>query len=158
MYKLNHIEFSGEKYPYLIDLNVLETIQEKYRSIQIFEQLVYGLRPILDKDGTQKENDKGEKLYRKVEPNMAAINFVLPEMINEGLAVEADRQGKEYTPVDPMKIMADCDISFEELSELIHEEFSRRFVSKKSKHSESRPRRRNPSTSNGSGTSGSGSD
>lgn len=158
MYEIHYIEFSGQKYPYIIDLNVLEKIQEKYRSIQVFEQLVYGFRPILDKDGKQKENEKGEKIYQKVEPNMAAINFILPEMINEGLAIEAERAGKEFTEVDPLLIMADCDINFNELSEIIHEEFERRFVSKKSKHSESRPRRRKPSTSDGSTTSDSGSD
>lgn len=153
MYKLNYIEFSGARYPYIIDLNVLETIQNKYRSLQTFEQLVYGLRPIVDKDGQTRTNENGETLYQRVEPNMAAINFVLPEMINEGLAIEAKRSGKEYTEVDPMLIMADCDLSFNELSELIHEEFERRFVTKKSRHSESRPRRRRPSTSNGSTTS-----
>lgn len=153
MYKLSYIEFSGNKYPYIIDLNVLEAIQNKYRSIQVFEQLVYGMRPIIEKDGTQRRDKDGNALYQRVEPNMAAINFVLPEMINEGIAIEARRAGKEFDEVDPLLIMADCDLNFNELSELIHEEFERRFVTKKSKPSESRPRRRKPSTSNGSPTS-----
>lgn len=153
MYKLNHIEFSGKKYPYIIDLNVLEAIQDKYRSLQVFEQLVYGLRPVVGKDGQTQTDKDGNTLYRNVEPNLAAINFVLPEMINEGLAIEAMRSNKEFKEVDPLEIMAECDINFRELSELIRVEFNRRFETKKSNHSESRPRRRKPSTSNGSITS-----
>lgn len=153
MYQLSHIEFSGESYPYIIDLNVLETIQEKYSTVQNFERMIIGFKPVIADDGSQKKDEKGNKMWIPSEPDIKTINFILPEMINEGLAIEARRSGKEYKPVDPMLIMADCDIAYQELADIIHEEFARRFVSKKSSPSESRPRARKRSTSNGSTTS-----
>lgn len=153
MYKLSYMKFSGERYPYIIDLNVLEAIQDKFGSISEFERKVVGVEKVLDKNGQELLEANGSPKMRIVEPNMAAINFILPEMINEGLAIEAEREGKEYKPVNPLLIMADCNLEYTELSRLIHEEFVRRFESKKSKHSESSPKRRKPSTSNGSTTS-----
>lgn len=153
MYKLNRIEFGGESYPYIIDLNVLEAIQNEYGSIGEFERAIVGVEEVKDENGETVYEADGSPKMRIVEPSLKAINFVLPEMINEGLAIEAEREGKSWTPVNGLLLMADCDLGYRELSTLIHGEFVRRFASKKSKHSESRPRRRKPSTSSGSPTS-----
>ena len=83
MYKLSYMEFSGERYPYIIDLNVLEAIQDKFGSISEFERKVVGVEKVLDKNGQELLEANGSPKMRIVEPNMAAINFILPEMMRD---------------------------------------------------------------------------
>lgn len=122
MERLKRIIMRGHSYPIKIDMNVLEAIQEKYGSINQFEWDILGL-DIRQEDGEW-------KVY-KTEPSVKAIKTVLPLMINEGMEIEAEETGKAFCPVTDKEIFRICDISFETLAILIHEEFKRCFATKK---------------------------
>lgn len=131
MGELKKIIIKGKAYPVKIDLNVLEVIQEEYGSIHEFERDLLGIKFKKDEDGQQIYDENGEPEIYFTEPSVRAIAMVLPLMINEGLAVEAHRMGKEPEWVEDSKILTECDISYEYLAELIHEEYSTCFVTKK---------------------------
>lgn len=61
------MEVEGAKYPLVFNLNVMETIQEEYGTIQKWGELTDG--------------SKGEV-------NVKALKFGLTEMINEGIDIE----------------------------------------------------------------------
>ena len=131
MGELKKIIIKGKAYPVKIDLNVLEVIQEEYGSIHEFERDLLGIKLKKDEDVQQIYDENGETEIYFTEPSIRAITMVLPLMINEGLAVEAHRLGKEPEWVEESEILTECDISYEYLSELIHEEYSSCFVTKK---------------------------
>lgn len=131
MEKLKRIIIAGSNYPYKIDLNVLEHIQEEYGSVHAFEMDILGLKFLKDEEGKQLYNEEGEPRMYKAEPSVKAIRTVLPIMINEGLEIEAEEKGEPFTPISEKMILRQCDMSFEILSDVIHEEFRRCFVTKK---------------------------
>ena len=131
MGELKKIIIKGKTYPVKIDLNVLQVIQEEYGSINEFERDLLGIKYQKDEDGNQIYDEKGDPAIYFVEPSVRAISMVLPLMINEGLAVEAHRTGREPEQVENSEILAECDISYEYLAEIIHEEYSACFVTKK---------------------------
>ena len=128
---LKRIWIGDKTYPMKMDLNVLAELQEIYGTIGTFERKLFGYDFLKNKDGTQRYNDAGEPMIIKREPCIRAIADALPLIINEGLAIEAAEQGKRYEPVPKEKIMEECDIDYTVLSEMIHAEFARCFVTKK---------------------------
>lgn len=114
-----------------MDLNVLEHIQEEYGSINQFERDILGIELVKDEDGKQLYTKAGDCQMRIVEPSVKAIKAVLPMMINEGLAIEADIRGERYVPVSEQEIFRSCQIPFGDLADMIHEEFARCFETKK---------------------------
>ena len=70
--KNNVIEYKGQKYELVFNLNVMEQIQEEYKTI--------------DKWGELTDGSKGE-------PNAKAIIFGLAAMINEGIDIENEEKG-----------------------------------------------------------------
>lgn len=131
MERLKRILIAGKTYPYKIDLNVLEAIQEGYGSISQFERDLLGYRFKKDENGAQVYSQEGEPVMYKVEPSIRAIRAALPAAVNEGLAIEAEETGKEFTPISEEYIMQNCTISFELLSRMLHDEFKRCFETKK---------------------------
>lgn len=131
MEDLKRIRIAGTEYPYRIDLNVLERIQEIYGEIHRFEMDILGLRYLKDKDGKQIYDKDGEPRMRSAEPSVHAIRRVLPLMINEGLEIESEITGKPWEPVTEKELARNCDVAYEYLAELIHEEYKRCFVTKK---------------------------
>lgn len=131
MEKLRRILIDGKTYPYKIDLNVLEKIQEEYGSINQFERDILGYRFKKDKNGSQIYSESGDPIMYKVETSIRAIKVALPAAINEGLAIEAEIAGKEFVPVSENYVMQNCTISFELLGHMLHEEFKRCFETKK---------------------------
>lgn len=95
------------------------------------DKWIQNLLSVKEEDGQQIYDENGEPEIYFTEPSVRAIAMVLPLMINEGLAVEAHRMGKEPEWVEDSKILTECDISYEYLAELIHEEYSTCFVTKK---------------------------
>lgn len=71
--KITHIEVDNIKYPLVFNLNVIEKIQEEYKTIEKWGDLTDG-----------KENDDGTKK----EINIKALKFGITEMINEGIDIE----------------------------------------------------------------------
>ena len=131
MEKLKRIRIGEKRYPYKIDLNVLEQIQEEYGSINKFERDILGYVFEKDREGNQIYTKEGKPLMRRTEPSVRAIKAVLPAAINEGLAIEADETGKEFEPVTEEQIFRECKIAYETLADMMHEEFTRCFVIKK---------------------------
>lgn len=131
MEKLKRIIIGGINYPIKIDLNVLEYIQENYGSINEFERDLLGIKFLKDEEGRQLYDGEGEPCICRVEPSIKAIKIVLPVMINEGLEIEAEGKRESYHPVSEQTLLRECDISFEVLANIIHEEFKRCFATKK---------------------------
>lgn len=122
----------GEKtYPFRIDLNVLQCIQEEYGTINQFERELMGLRYKKDEEGNQMYDESGKAVMELVEPSIRAIKTVLPLAINEGITIEADEQNKPAEVVTEEFVIRNCTIGYETLSEMLHEEFRRCFAIKK---------------------------
>ena len=71
--KINYLETETERYPLVFTLNVMEAIQEKYGTIEAWSNLI-------QRDG---------------EPDIKALKFFITEAINEGLEIEAERNGEK---------------------------------------------------------------
>lgn len=131
MEKLNRITIGDKQYPIKVDMNVLEVIQNEYGTINGFERDILGLRFIKDEEGRQLYDENKKPRVMLVEPSMKAIKFVLPVMINEGLAIEADETGTSFEPVREKEIFRECTMDFENLASFIHNEYKKCFVTKK---------------------------
>lgn len=129
--ELKRILIGDKTYPIKIDLNVLAELQELYGTVGEFERKLLGYDYAKAEDGTQKYSKTGEPLVIKSEPSIRAIVDVLPLMIQEGMAIEAAEKGTVYEPITKERIIAECNIDYTLLSEMIHEEFARCFVTKK---------------------------
>lgn len=130
MEELKKIMIGGREYPFKIDLNVLEKIQNEYGSINEFEMDILGISYRKDPEGNQiYENEKPVIMLK--EPSIKAIKVVLPAMINEGLDIEAEMKRIEFIPVSATEIIRECSIPYKELGKIIHEEFKRCFSTKK---------------------------
>lgn len=71
------IQYRDKEYRLVFNLNVMERIQEEYGSFDKWGELTDG------KNG---------------EPNAKAVIFGFAEMLNEGLDIEHEENGTEYTP------------------------------------------------------------
>ena len=71
--KINYLETKTEKYPLVFTLNVMESIQEKYGTIEAWSNLI-------QRDG---------------EPDIKALKFFITKAINEGLEIEAEKNGEK---------------------------------------------------------------
>lgn len=131
MEKLRRILLDGKTFPVKIDLNVLERIQEEYGSIYEFERKILGLEVARDDNGKVIYGDDKKPVMLSVEPSIKAINTVLPLMINEGLAIEAEETGRSWELVSDLWVFANCSIDFNVLAKMIHKEFKRCFETKK---------------------------
>lgn len=81
--KLQEIEYQGKKYKLAFDLNVMESIQDEYGSIEAWGKLV--------------ESENGE-------PNIKALVFGATEMINEGIEIANDEDGSDEKPLTHRKV------------------------------------------------------
>ena len=131
MGKLEEIRIGDRYYPVKIDLNVLEFIQEEYGSIGQWEMALKGWRYQTDDNGNHIHGENGSPIVYKTEPSVRAIRMVLPAMINEGIAIQAEQQGKPYDEVTDLQIISECEIDYTELAALIRKEFDRCFAVKK---------------------------
>ena len=131
MKDLKRILIGDKTYPFRIDLNVLEQIQEEYGTINEFERELMGLRCKKDADGQQIYDEDGTAVMKLVEPSIRAIKTVLPLAINEGIVIEADEQNKPAEKLTEDFIIRNCTVGFEVLSKMLHKEFRRCFATKK---------------------------
>ena len=81
--KLQEIEYHGKKYKLAFDLNVMESIQDEYGSIEAWGKLV--------------EPEEGE-------PNIKALVFGATLMINEGIEISNDEDGTDEKPLTHRKV------------------------------------------------------
>lgn len=81
--KLQEIEYKGKTYKLAFDLNVMESIQDEYGSIEAWGKLV--------------EPEEGE-------PNIKALVFGATQMINEGIEISNDENGTDDKPLTHRKV------------------------------------------------------
>ena len=74
------IQYKGNTYNLVFNLNVMETIQEKYGSLDAWGALT---------DGTEKNG----------EPDAKAVIFGFTEMINEGIDISNEENGTDIKPL-----------------------------------------------------------
>ena len=79
--KINYLETKTEKYPLVFTLNVMEAIQEKYGTIEAWSNLI-------QRDG---------------EPDIKALKFFITKAINEGLEIEAEKNGEKRKAITSKK-------------------------------------------------------
>ena len=79
--KINYLETETEKFPLVFTLNVMESIQEKYGTIEAWSNLI-------QRDG---------------EPDIKALKFFITEAINEGLEIEAEKTGEKPKAITSKK-------------------------------------------------------
>ena len=79
--KIYYLETETEKFPLIFTLNVMETIQEKYGTIEAWSNLI-------QRDG---------------EPDVKALKFFITEAINEGLEIEAEKTGEKPKTITSKK-------------------------------------------------------
>lgn len=79
--KINYLETETERYPLVFTLNVMEAIQEKYGSIEAWSNLI-------QRDG---------------EPDIKALKFFITKAINEGLEIEAEKNGEKRKAITSKK-------------------------------------------------------
>jgi len=131
MENLQKIQIGGRTYPVKMDLCVLEQIQENYQSISQWERDILGIGYVLDAQGSVVLGDDGRPMGCLKEPSIKAIRAALQPMINEGLEIEAEQEGKPWTPVTKEFIDRECTTDYIFLADMIHEEFGRCFAVKK---------------------------
>lgn len=79
--KINYLETETEKFPLVFTLNVMESIQEKYGTIEEWSNLI-------QRDG---------------EPDIKALKFFITEAINEGIEIENEKSGEKRKPITSKK-------------------------------------------------------
>ena len=129
--KLNHITIDGEELPIYCDMMVLEKIQEECKSINQFEREILGYVVLKDKDNEPLRNEDGTLKIVVTEPRMKTIMLGLELMVNEGIRIENRQTGSEKEYITREYLAEVNDRPYQELSELLHEEFNRCFASKK---------------------------
>lgn len=77
------IDYRGKTYRLAFDLNVMESIQDEYGSIDAWGKLT--------------EPDDGE-------PNIKALVFGVTEMINEGIDIDNDENGTDEKPLSHKQV------------------------------------------------------
>lgn len=90
MEKLTYLSIGDIRYPMKFDWYVLKEVQKQYGTIAEFEKKIKGFVE------TGEVNEQGKKLYRKNEPCVECIMFVLPLMIKEGFEIELEENHKGY--------------------------------------------------------------
>ena len=79
--KINYLETETEKFPLVFTLNVMESIQEKYGTIEAWSNLI-------QRDG---------------EPDIKALKFFITEAINEGIEIENEKTGEKRKAITSKK-------------------------------------------------------
>ena len=80
--KVNYLETKTEKYPLVFSLNVMESIQDKYGSIDKWSSLI-------QKNG---------------EPDIKALKFFMTEAINEGIEIENEKNNEKRKSVTSKQV------------------------------------------------------
>ncbi len=79
--KINYLETETEKFPLAFTLNVMESIQEKYGTIEAWSNLI----------------------QRNGEPDIKALKFFITEAINEGIEIGNEKSGEKGKPITSKK-------------------------------------------------------
>lgn len=80
--KINYLETKTEKFPLVFTLNVMESIQEKYGTIEKWSELI----------------------QHKDEPDIKALKFFMTEAINEGIEIENEKLNEKRKAVTSKQV------------------------------------------------------
>ncbi len=138
---LNRIMIGDIEYPLYCDLYVLSKIQDRM-SINQFERDILGAKILKDENGESIRDDDGSLKLVFDKYNIETILFGLNLMINEGLEIESEQEGKDFEPVTEKDIARSCTLPLEHISDIIHKEFNRCFEFKKKQPSKTTTRKR----------------
>lgn len=104
------IQYKGKSYKLVFNLNVMETIQEEYGSIDVWGELT---------DGTEYAKREYEKSKHKIswdelsdaekakyngEPDAKAVIFGITEMLNEGIDIDNEENGTDIKPLTKKQV------------------------------------------------------
>ncbi len=99
------VQYKGKDYKLVFNLNVMETIQEKYGSLDEWGELTDGTHFAKEQyakekgslDGWDLLKDKDKAKYT-TEPNAKAVIFGFTEMLNEGIDMDNEENGTDIKP------------------------------------------------------------
>lgn len=98
--KLTYIHTEKRDYPIVFNINVMEEIQEAYKSVSVWGAIV--------------ENREGG------EPKVKDLKIGLMYMINEGIDIENEMTGKNEPMVDSKQVgRIISEVGFEEITQVI---------------------------------------
>lgn len=104
------IQYKGQKYKLVFNLNVMETIQEEYGSIDVWGELTDGTeyaRREYEKQGNKvpwDELSEEEKANWSGEPDAKAVIFGITEMLNEGIDMDNEENGTDIKPLTKKQV------------------------------------------------------
>lgn len=141
--KLTMVTLGGNKLPIRCDINILATLQEEYGTISKFQQLLIGIRPVINRDGSLKYDKEGKVQFEHTEPSIKVIAFSLPYMIKEGiLKAQEQQEDIDYSAIEWHEAYNDFDFDYIATALAINEEFERCFNRKKKTMQKSTSNRR----------------
>ena len=114
--KLSYITLSGEKYPLRCGMEVLEIVQDKYGSIEEFENRLMPFERKKDENGEDVLNEEGVPIGRYVIPKISDLGDALHLM-----------SGKETESVTRKELLQKADMPPTVLGEILHAEMMRCF-------------------------------
>ena len=98
--KLTYIETASRNYPIVFNINVMEEIQEAYKSVSVWGAIV--------------ENAEGG------EPKIKDLKIGLMMMINEGIDIENEQTGKNEPMVSSKQVgRIISEVGFEKITQVI---------------------------------------
>lgn len=120
--KLNIITLSGKEYPIKCSILVLEKIQDKYETLEAFED-----------DLSIFEDTKENEEIKVRFPKMAALCDALYWMVQEGEEITAEEEGRKPVKYKRESLARKIDGSLFVTAQILKREFGRSFTSKNQK-------------------------
>lgn len=120
--KLNTITLSGKEYPIKCSILVLEKIQDKYETLEAFED-----------DLSIFEDTKENEEIKVRFPKMAALCDALYWMVQEGEEITAEEEGRKPMKYKRESLARKIDGSLFVTAQILKREFGRSFTSKNQK-------------------------
>lgn len=91
------IQYKGEEFDLVFNLNVMEQIQEEYGTVDKWASLTDGKEVMLDADGDPIIED-GKIKTKPKEVDAKAIKFGIQCMLNEGIDIKNEEEGTDLKP------------------------------------------------------------
>lgn len=140
--ELRYINISGVRYPVHCDAYVMEQLQEEWEIAPAqFEREIKGLYIIKDKDGHPQYDEEHRLLQKVGTPRIRTVMLGLWLMLREGCLIEEEQGGESIEIPMLSELKRVCDVSTDEITELVIEEFDRCYGGGKKKE-EQKPKRK----------------
>lgn len=120
--ELNTITLSGKEYPIKCSILVLEKIQDKYETLEAFEE-----------DLSIFEDTKENEEIKVRFPKITALCDALYWMVQEGEEITAEEEGRKPIKYKRESLVRKMDGSLFTTAQILKREFGRSFVSKNQK-------------------------